>query len=169
MKATMAMTLTIANQYSNSPKLPTCMALMAMRPTETADDPDPLRDRREPEGKVNGDCRDLRADGDDLDEGVGGANGEAGPLIEVGLRIDAEGAGDGMHDGHLRDGIGNDDRDDCAEEIRKDDAGTGQPNGDGTAKEEADADRAADGHHGQLALREPAFELGRAQPASRDG
>ncbi len=32
----MAMTLRMANQYSNSAKLPTCIALMARRPNETA-------------------------------------------------------------------------------------------------------------------------------------
>ena len=33
-----------------------------------------------------------------------------------------------MNDGHLRDGIRNDNRDDCAEKIREDDAWAGQPN-----------------------------------------
>ncbi len=36
MKATMATTLMMANQYSNSAKLPTCIALMTIRPTETS-------------------------------------------------------------------------------------------------------------------------------------
>src|ERR1700678_2776641 len=73
-----------------------------------------------------------------------------------------------MHNGHLRDGIGNDDRDDGTEKIREDDAGASQPNGDRTAKEEADADGATDGHHGELALREPALELVRALLSSLD-
>src|ERR1700689_1510218 len=44
-----------------------------------ADDPDPLRNRGEPHGTVNGDCGDLGSDGDNLDECVGGTNGKAGP------------------------------------------------------------------------------------------
>src|SRR5438045_1961095 len=35
MKARMATTLIIANQYSNSPKLPTCMEFTTTRPVET--------------------------------------------------------------------------------------------------------------------------------------
>src|SRR5207249_2781309 len=35
MKARMATTLIIANQYSNSPKLPTCMEFTTTRPAET--------------------------------------------------------------------------------------------------------------------------------------
>ena len=36
MNATIATTLISANQYSNSPKRPTCAVLMATSPTETA-------------------------------------------------------------------------------------------------------------------------------------
>jgi len=67
-----------------------------------------------------------------------------------------------MNDGHLRDGVGDDDRDDGAEKIGEDYARAGKPDCHRAAEEEADSDRAADRHHGELALREPALEFGRA-------
>ncbi len=96
----------------------------------------------------------LGADSNDLDEGVGCANGEARPLVEVCLCVDTEGTGDRMNDGHLSDGICNDDRDYGAEKIREDDAWTGQSNREGAAEKEPDSDRAADRHHRELAQRE---------------
>ena len=77
MKATMAMTLMMANQYSNSPKLPTRMTLIAIKTDRDSNNPNPLRNCWEPDGKVNCDGRDLGADGNDLNEGVGSANREA--------------------------------------------------------------------------------------------
>src|ERR1700676_5483136 len=55
-----------------------------------SNDPNPLRNAREPNGKVNCNRRDLRTDGQDLNEGVGNANREPRPLIQVCLRIDTE-------------------------------------------------------------------------------
>jgi hypothetical protein len=75
-------------------------------------------------------------DGDDLVDGVGGTHSKAGPLIEVGLGVNSERSGDGTHHGRLRDVKGNDDG---AEEIRKEDARAGRPNGDRAAKKEASA------------------------------
>ena len=59
-----------------------------------------------------------------------------------------------MNDGHLRDGVSNDESDDRAEKIREDDSRPGQPDRDGAAEKKPDSDRSADGHHGELALRE---------------
>ena len=66
-----------------------------------------------------------------------------------------------MRDSHLRNGVSDDESDDCAEEIRKDDARPREPDGDGAAEKKPDSDRTADGHHGELALRERAAEFGR--------
>jgi hypothetical protein len=56
-----------------------------------------------------------------------------------------------------------------AENIREDDAGTGEPDGDRTTEEESDSDRTADGHHSKLTLREPAFESARVLDRVRCG
>lgn len=65
-----------------------------------------------------------------------------------------------MRDSHLSDGISDDKSDDGAEEIGKDDARSREPNGDGAAEKKPHSDRTADGHHGELALRERAVEFG---------
>jgi hypothetical protein len=56
-----------------------------------------------------------------------------------------------MNDGHLSDGIRNNNCDDCTEKIREDDGWAGEANCEGTAEEESHSDRAADRHHGELA------------------
>jgi len=66
-----------------------------------------------------------------------------------------------MCNSHLRDGVSDDESDDCAEEIRKDDAWPSEPDRDGAAEKKPDSDRTPDGHHGELALRERASELWR--------
>src|ERR1700676_1250799 len=53
-------------------------------------DPDPLRHIGKPILKINGHGGDFRADGDDLNQAVSGANREARPAIEVALSVNAE-------------------------------------------------------------------------------
>src|SRR5579863_5556806 len=93
-------------------------------------DPHPLRSVGKPDGKVEGNSRYLRADGQDLNERIRDANRESRPLVEVSMRVDAERSRNRMGDSHLPDGISDDERDDGAEEIGKDDAGAGELNGD---------------------------------------
>src|ERR1700739_958602 len=66
-----------------------------------------------------------------------------------------------MRNSHLRDRVCDDKSDDGTEEIRKDDSRPCEPDGDRAAKKKPYSDRTADGHHGELALRERAAELGR--------
>ena len=122
------------------------------------DDPEPGGNSGKPERKIDSDGGDFGADGDDLDEAVSAADGESGPGVEVGLGINAEGSCDGMNDGHFGERVSHDDSEDRAEKIGNDDAGTGKLNCHGAAEEEADADGASDGDHGELARGEAAVE-----------
>ena len=103
---------------------------MRTSPTETPTTQTHCGNSRKPNGKVDGDGRDFGADGQDLDKGVGNTDREARPLIQICLRVDAKGTGDGMRDCHLRDAVGNDECDHSAEEITQDHTGAGEPDGD---------------------------------------
>src|SRR5207249_4726216 len=93
----------------------------------------------------------LGADRDDLDQSIGGSNGESGPWVEVGFRINAEGTGDGMYDRHLSQRVGHDHGDQSAEQIGNDHTRTRECDGYAAAKEEADSNGATDGNHRELA------------------
>ena len=169
MKATMATTIDNGEPVFEFGKVADLHGINGDKPGRDTHNPDPLRNRWEPHGTVDGDRRHFGTDGNDLDKDVGRANGKARPLVEVGLRVDAEGTGYWMNDGHLSDGISNDNRDNGAENIRQDDAGASQSDRQGTTEEESHPDRTTDRHHGKLALREPALELERALGRVRQG
>src|ERR1700750_306059 len=64
-----------------------------------------------------------------------------------------------MCDSHLCDSVCDDESDDCAEEIRKDDPRSCETYCDGAAEKKPYSDCSADGHHGELTLREGAAEF----------
>ena len=111
MNARIAVTLISANQYSSSPKSPTCAVLMAISAEAIADHPHPLRHARKPEAEVDRDRGDLGANREDLHERVGRADEKSGPRRKVALGEHAEGAGDRMHDRHLGERVAHDQRD----------------------------------------------------------
>ena len=119
MNARIATTLISANQYSTSPNTLTCAVLIAMSAAAITDDPQPRRHAGEPEREVDGDGRDLRADRQDLHEGVRGAHDEAEPGREVAVREHAERAGHRVHDGHLGERVTHHERNQRAEEVRR--------------------------------------------------
>ena len=116
-----------------------------------ADDPHPRRHAGKPEGEVDGDGGHFGADRQDLDEGVGGADHEAEPGRQVAIREHAERPRHRVDDRHLGERVAHHQRDQRAEQIGDDHAGPGQPDRDGAAEEQSDADRAAHRHHGDLA------------------
>ena len=69
-------TLITANQYSNSPKRPTCRLLIATSASRCAANPDPLRHLGKPKPAINGHRGHFRPNRDDLHEPIGRANSE---------------------------------------------------------------------------------------------
>jgi len=63
-----------------------------------------------------------------------------------------------MHDRHLGERVCHHQRDDRADDIGQDDRRPSQSNRDGAAEKQADANRAADRHHGNLARTQAASE-----------
>ena len=76
--------------------------------------PHPLRDVRKPERKYRCGGGNFRTYSNDLRNSVGGANRKACRWIEVIFCVNSKCAGNGMHDGHLRQHIGHDQGDGCS-------------------------------------------------------
>ena len=156
-KTIMATTLISANQYSNSPKRPTCSVLTATRQIETATTHTHCGTRGKPKRKVDRYGRHFRTDRDDLHQRIRGAHGETGPRTEIRLRVNAKGTCDGLNDRHFRQRVRDDHGDERADQIGDDYAGARQSDRYAAAEEQTHADGAADGQHCELPLRELAL------------
>ena len=113
----------------------------------------------EPVLKVDCDRGNFRANRDNLNEAIGGAHGEAEPWVQILLGINAEGASDRMHDGHLGERIRDDQRHGCAKQVSEQDSRACQVNGDIAAEEQTDPDGAANSNHGELALGQAPLQM----------
>ena len=100
------------------------------------------------------DCRSDRfpADSDRLRRPIGVANSEAGPAREVELGVDAEGAGCGMSNSHLREAAHQQQRDHGRKDVAEDHAWSGHAHRQSAAEEQAGTNGTADRHHGDLTL-----------------
>ncbi len=96
--------------------------------------------------------RDFCSNGDDLNQSVSGANGEARPAIQITLGVNAERACDGMDNRHLRQHVRHDQRENRPKEISENNGRPRETDGDIAPQEQADTDGAADSNHGELAL-----------------
>ncbi len=121
-------------------------------------DPQPRRHSGTPEREVDADGGHLRADRQDLDEGVRRTHGEAGPRREIAIGEHAERSRHRMHHRHFGERIPHDERDQRPEDVGHDHARPGQPDGDRAAEQQPDADRAAHRHHGDLARNQLSFQ-----------
>jgi hypothetical protein len=65
-----------------------------------------------------------------------------------------------MDDRHFRQGVRDDQRDNRSHKIGDDHAGTGELNGDATTEKQPNANRAANGQHGELALAQAPVKIG---------
>ena len=73
-------------------------------------------------------------------------------MAQVRFRIDAKRTRFRVHHRHLDKSARNDERNNRADEVAQNNAGAGQLNRHSAAEKEADANRAADREHRQLAL-----------------
>ena len=85
---------------------------------------------------------------------VGVTHEIAGERPDVVLGIGAEGPGSRVGDGHLRETPHEQQRDQRADHITHEHAGTGETDREAAAEKEPGADRAADGDHGHAACGE---------------
>jgi hypothetical protein len=92
------------------------------------------------------------------DGGVRRAHDEAEPRRQVPIREGAKRSRHRVHHRHFGERIAHHKRDDRSYQVGDDDGRSGQTDRDGAAKEESDADRAADRHHGNLARDEPSSQ-----------
>jgi len=124
------------------------------------EDPEDGGQAWKPELHVGGGGDHLGSDGDGDGEPVARAGYETGPVVEVAVSIDAEGAGGGMSAGEFAEGEGDRPTNEGGEDEAEDDCGSGEFDGGGSAEQESGADGTTDGDHGHLSSGELAAEAG---------
>ncbi|HST11650.1 MAG TPA: hypothetical protein VLL05_14845 [Terriglobales bacterium] len=112
--------------------------------------PDNPRNRWEPQPHVDARGNQFRADRDRNSRPISTTREKSCPVVEVEVSVHAERSGSGMSTGQLSDGAGDRKVDERSQKVTKNDCRPGQSDGAGRPKQEASADRAANGDHGNL-------------------